>query len=60
VRKESAIAPWLQAVTTWRDERLTKLLREWYADGLMETLRDQPPLDEIAQVGRVLDDLRAT
>jgi hypothetical protein len=60
VRKESAIAPWLQAVTTWRDERLTKLLRGWYADGLMETLRDQPHLDEIAQVGRVLEDLRAT
>jgi hypothetical protein len=60
VRKESPIAPWLQAVTTGRDGRLTKLLREWYADGLMETLRDQPYFDEIAQVGRVLEDLRAT
>jgi len=37
----------------------TRSMREWYADALKETLRDQPHDDEIAQVGRVLEDLRA-
>jgi glutathione S-transferase len=38
----------------------TRSMREWYADALKETLRDQPHDDEIIQVGRVLEDLRAT
>jgi glutathione S-transferase len=37
----------------------TRAMQEWYADALKETLRDQPHDDEIAQVGRVLEDLRA-
>ena len=37
-----------------------RAMRDWYADALKETLRDQPHDDEIAQVGRVLEDLRAT
>jgi len=37
----------------------TRSMREWYADALKETLRDQPHDDEISQVGRVLEDLRA-
>ncbi len=36
----------------------TRAMQEWYADALKETLRDQPHDDEIAQVGRVLEDLR--
>jgi glutathione S-transferase len=38
----------------------TRALREWYADALKETLRDKPHDDEVAQVGCVLEDLRAT
>jgi glutathione S-transferase len=37
----------------------TRAMREWYADALEETLRDQPHDDELSQLGRVLDDLRA-
>jgi glutathione S-transferase len=37
-----------------------RAMRDWYAGALKETLRDQPHDDEIAQVGRVLEDLRAT
>jgi glutathione S-transferase len=37
----------------------TRALRDWYADALKETLRDQQHEDDIAQVGRVLEDLRA-
>ena len=37
----------------------TRSMREWYADALKETLRDQPHDDEIMQVGRVVEDLRA-
>jgi glutathione S-transferase len=42
-------------------ERLlgTRAMREWYADALEETLRDQPHEDEVSQLGRILDDLRA-
>jgi glutathione S-transferase len=36
-----------------------RAMREWYADALKETLRDQPHDDEVSQVGRVLEDLRA-
>ncbi len=35
-------------------------MREWYADGLKETLRDPPHDEEIARMGRVVEDLRAT
>jgi glutathione S-transferase len=35
-------------------------MREWYADALKETLRDQPHDDEVPRVGRLLKDLRAT
>jgi glutathione S-transferase len=38
----------------------TRALREWYAAALKETLRDQPHDDEISQMGRVMEDLRAT
>jgi glutathione S-transferase len=37
----------------------TRAMRDWYADALKETLRDQLHEDDIAQVGRVLEDLRA-
>jgi glutathione S-transferase len=37
----------------------TRAMREWYADALKETLRDQPHEVEVSRVGRVLDDLRA-
>jgi glutathione S-transferase len=37
----------------------TRSMREWYVEALKETLRDQPHDDEIAQVGRVVEDLRA-
>jgi glutathione S-transferase len=42
-------------------ERLlgTRAMREWYADALEETLRDQSHEDEVSQLGRILDDLRA-
>jgi glutathione S-transferase len=36
-----------------------RAMREWYADALKETLRDQSHDDEIAQCGEVLEDLRA-
>jgi glutathione S-transferase len=38
----------------------TTAMREWYADGLKETVRDQPHEAEMLAVGRVLEDLRAT
>jgi glutathione S-transferase len=38
----------------------TSGMREWYADGLKETLRDKPHDDDVPRVGRVLEDLRAT
>jgi glutathione S-transferase len=38
----------------------TRALREWYSDALTETLRDKPHDEEIARVGRVVEDLRAT
>jgi glutathione S-transferase len=38
----------------------TAAMREWYADGLKETVRDQPHEEEILAVGQVLEDLRAT
>jgi glutathione S-transferase len=38
----------------------THSMREWYADALKETLRDQPHEDDLPRVGRVLEDLRAT
>jgi len=37
----------------------TRSMREWYVEALKETLRDQPHDDEIAQAGRVVEDLRA-
>jgi glutathione S-transferase len=37
----------------------TRAMREWYADALKETIRDQPHEEEFAQMGRVLEDLRA-
>jgi len=43
-------------------ERLlnTQSMREWYADALKETLRDQPHDDEAPRIGTILEDLRAT
>jgi glutathione S-transferase len=38
----------------------THSMREWYADALKETLRDQPHEDDVPRVGRILEDLRAT
>jgi glutathione S-transferase len=38
----------------------TNSMREWYADALKETLRDQPHEDDAPRVGRILEDLRAT
>jgi glutathione S-transferase len=42
-------------------ERLlgTAGMREWYGDALKETLRDLPHEEEIAKMGKVLEDLRA-
>ncbi len=37
----------------------TRSMREWYAEALKETLRDQPHDREISQIGRVLEDLRS-
>jgi glutathione S-transferase len=37
----------------------TRSMREWYTEALKEKLRDQPHDDEITQVGRVVEDLRA-
>ena len=36
-----------------------RAMREWYAHALAETLRDLPHEEEVAQAGRVLEDLRA-
>lgn len=42
-------------------ERLlaTRAMREWYAEALKETIRDQPHEEESARMGRVVEDLRA-
>jgi glutathione S-transferase len=49
------------AAVAYADRLLgTRALREWYAAALQETLRDQPHDDEVSQVGRVIEDLRAT
>jgi glutathione S-transferase len=49
------------APVTYADRLLgTRAMREWYADALKETLRDQPHDEEISRVGQVLQDLRAT
>jgi glutathione S-transferase len=37
----------------------TGAMREWYADGLKETLRDPSHDDEISRMGKVMEDLRA-
>ncbi len=51
----------LDTVSVAYTDRLlnTRSMREWYAEALQETLRDQPHDDEITQVGRVVEDLRA-
>src|ERR1700730_987686 len=36
-----------------------RAMREWYTQALAETLRDLPHEEEVAQAGRVLEDLRA-
>jgi glutathione S-transferase len=43
-------------------ERMLDLsaMREWYAAGLKETLRDQPHEEEMRQMATVLEDLRAS
>jgi glutathione S-transferase len=38
----------------------TRTLKQWYADALKETVRDVPHEEEVAQVGRVTEDVRAT
>ena len=38
----------------------TRALRDWYADALKETLRDRPHEEDVASLGTVLEDLRAT
>ncbi len=38
----------------------TRALREWYADALKETVRDRPHEEDVARLGRVLEDSRAT
>ena len=48
------------AAVAYADRLLgTGAMREWYADGLKETLRDPSHDDEIAKMGKVLEDLRA-
>jgi glutathione S-transferase len=48
------------AAAAYADRLLgTRAMQQWYADALKETLRDPPHDEEIAQVGRVLEDLRA-
>ncbi|HXA36861.1 MAG TPA: glutathione S-transferase family protein [Steroidobacteraceae bacterium] len=37
-----------------------RAMREWYADALEETMRDQPHEDDVLRLGSVLQDLRAT
>jgi glutathione S-transferase len=34
-------------------------MRQWYADGLAETFRDEPHEKEMSAMGRVIEDLRA-
>jgi glutathione S-transferase len=49
------------AAVAYADRLLgTRALREWYAAALKETLRDQAHDEEVSQVGRVVEDLRAT
>jgi glutathione S-transferase len=49
------------AAVAYADRLLgTRALKEWYADALKETVRDQPHEEDVAQVGRVLEDTRAT
>jgi glutathione S-transferase len=49
------------AAVAYADRLLgTRALKEWYADALKETVRDQPHEEEVALVGRVLEDARAT
>lgn len=49
------------ASVTYADRVLgTLAMREWYADALKETLRDEPHESEALRAGRVLQDLRAT
>jgi glutathione S-transferase len=38
----------------------TRSMQEWYADALAETSRDTPHEEEILQMGRVMEDFRAT
>jgi hypothetical protein len=51
----------LEAPAAAYAERLlrARALRDWYADALKETLRDQPHEEETARLGTVLEDLRA-
>lgn len=51
----------LDAASAAYAERLlsTRAMRDWYADALQETLRDQPHEEEVLQFGTVLEDLRA-
>jgi glutathione S-transferase len=51
----------LESAATAYVKRLleTRAMREWYADALKETIRDPPHEEEIARMGRVLEDLRA-
>ena len=49
------------AAAAYADRLLnTHSMREWYADALKETLRDQPHEEGTPRVGRILEDLRAT
>ncbi len=49
------------AAAAYSDHLLaTQALREWYAEALKETLRDQSHDVEVSQAGTVLEDLRAT
>jgi glutathione S-transferase len=38
----------------------TRAMREWYADALKETFRDEPHEADALRMGKVLEDLRAT
>jgi glutathione S-transferase len=49
------------AAVAYADRLLgTRALKEWYADALKETVRDQPHEEDVALVGRVTEDSRAT
>jgi glutathione S-transferase len=49
------------AAVAYADRLLdTRTLKQWYADALKETVRDQPHEEEVAQAGRVTEDSRAT